>query len=113
MARSWVAETLQKGNPDKVLFIDARPADFYVKQHSDRIPHLDPDLLYEDNGCAKALSMIPADKTVVLICPGPRARESYHNIVDPVKDGGCGYTGGNLYWIHTPVTYDESGVKLK
>lgn len=113
VAKSWVVDVLQKGNVTNVVFIDARPNSFYEKQHSDKIAHLDPDMFYEDGGCQKALSMIPKDKIVVLICPGPRARESYHNLTDPVKDGGCGYNGGNVYWIHTPVVFDSNGVEVK
>jgi len=113
VSKSWVMDILKKGNADNVVFMDARPMSFYNKQHTDTIGHLDPDIFYEDGGCEKALSLIPKDKIVVLICPGPRAQESYQNITDSAANGGCGYTGGNVYWIRTNVLYHKDHIEVK
>lgn len=113
VSKRWVMDVLRKGNVDNVVFFDARPMDFYNKQHTDTIGHLDPDIFYEDGGCEKALSMIPKDKIVILICPGPRAQESYQNLTDSAENGGCGYKGGNVYWIRTDVIYHKDHIEVK
>ncbi len=113
VTKNWVMDVLKKENVDNVVFFDARPMDFYNKQHTDTIGYLDPDIFYEDGGCEKAISMIPKDKIVILICPGPRAQESYQNFTDSVTNGGCGYTGGNVYWIRTNVIYHKDHIEVK
>ncbi|MGE4268151.1 MAG: hypothetical protein AB7F25_12005 [Deferribacterales bacterium] len=113
VSKRWVMDILEKGSVDNVVFMDARPMNFYTKQHTDTIGYLDPDIFYEDGGCEKALSMIPKDKIVILICPGPRAQESYQNLTDSTAGGGCGYTGGNVYWIRTNVVYHKDHIEVK
>lgn len=113
VSKNWVMDILKNGHVDNVAFFDARPMDFYNKQHTDTIGYLDPDMFYEDGGCEKAISMIPKDKIVVLICPGPRAQESYQNLTDSAANGGCGYSGGNVYWIRTNVVYHKDHIEVK
>ncbi|WP_022850905.1 rhodanese-like domain-containing protein [Limisalsivibrio acetivorans] len=112
--RKWLKKTIKNGIPENIVFIDVRSDMEHEDDPAPNAKNVPVNLFIEDNGCELFLEQIPGDKYVIFVCPyGPRAEESYFNLKDPVEDGGCGYTGNNIFWNDGKVKFKESGIVIK
>jgi hypothetical protein len=111
--KKWVKEILKK-LPDDVVFYDSRSEQEYADKHTNGVKNVPVALFDKDGACEKILPLISPDKVYIFLCPfGPRAEEMYYNIKDPVKDGGCGYEGTNIYWLDGKVKFNPDGLDIK
>lgn len=101
------------------LFADGLPADYAVVDVRTEAEAAEvttagliniPVALFEDadDPCAEVMAKLPKDKKIIFACPfGPRAKDMYLNLTDPVEDLGCGMDKAGMYHLQATLKYKK------
>jgi len=104
-----VAPLFYDGLPADYAIVDVRTKEEYAKESTEGTINI-PVAIFEDSDepCKEIISQLPKDKKIIFICPfGPRSKDMYQNLTDPVEDMGCGLEKEGLYHLWARVKYKK------
>jgi len=109
------APLFAKGLPKGYTVVDVRTAEEFQDEHTEGTVNI-PVAIFEDaaDPCAEVISKLPKDKKIIFVCPyGPRSKDMYGYLTDPVEDMGCGMSPDGLYHLWANIKYKKDRIIVK
>ncbi|ADD68980.1 hypothetical protein Dacet_2218 [Denitrovibrio acetiphilus DSM 12809] len=103
------------GLPSDYAIVDVRTAEEFEKIHTDKTINI-PVAIFEDadEPCKDIMAKLPKDKKIIFVCPfGPRSKDMYQFLTDPVEDLGCGMAKEGLYHLWANIKYKKNHIVIK
>jgi rhodanese-related sulfurtransferase len=101
--------------PADYAIVDVRTKEEYAKISTKGTINI-PVAIFEDaeDPCAEIEALLPKDKKLIFVCPfGPRSKDMYANLTDPVEDMGCGLDKNGLYHLWANIKYKPDHIVVK
>jgi rhodanese-related sulfurtransferase len=103
------------GLPEDYAIVDVRTVEEYEAKHTPGTINI-PVAIFEDadEPCKEVIAKLPKDKKIIFVCPfGPRSKDMYGYLTDPVEDLGCGMPKAGLYHLWANIKYKNDRIIVK